>query len=196
MDPDRLLNLQTELLRLQHSLLRVTAEVESVAIELCSLNSALPQPSLSLALIQYERGFLARCVHQQVLDAGALLLPVDAQGFIVENEEAVYGEGADPSLSPILWFTGTSNTPSVDPIIADPVNSSSPPLSSLSRVSSPPRRRVAALILPTSAVDTCSCRHHSYRVSEDHRAARTFACNWSKDRAASKRNSLRPPDTK
>jgi hypothetical protein len=40
------------------------------------------------------------------------------------------------------------------------------------------------------------CPRPSYQVSEGHRAARRFARNWSEDRASSKRNSLRPPNTK
>ena len=183
MDPERLLNLQKELLRLQHSLFRVTAEVESLAIESRSSNSAPTQPRESIAILQYKRRYLARRVHQQVIDAGALL-PVDSHGFIFENEEVVFGEGADPSVTPILRFSG----------VDQPVNL----LLSQVRFRSPPRRPAAAPIPPLSAVDTHSHshRHPSYRVSEDHRAARRLARNWSEDRASSKRKSLKPPDTK
>jgi hypothetical protein len=104
MDPDRLFVLQAELLCLQRSLLRVSAEVKTIAGELHALTVEPPPPCLQQALLQYERQYIAWQVYQQAIDAGALR-PLGFQGFIVDNEDAVFGELADPSVVPVLTFT-------------------------------------------------------------------------------------------
>jgi hypothetical protein len=110
MDPDRLLRVKTDLLRLQRNLLTVTAEVEEITRELRVLNTNPECPCLVRALHRYEQRYLARKIHKQAIRAGALR-PQGELGFIVDNEEEVFGFHADPSALPLLVWTPSQGPP-------------------------------------------------------------------------------------
>jgi hypothetical protein len=109
-DPNRLLHVKTDLLRLQRHLLTITAEVEEITNELRVLNTDPECPCLERALHRYKQRYLARKIHKQAISAGALR-PQGSLGFIVDNEEEVFGVRADLSALPHLIWTRSQVPP-------------------------------------------------------------------------------------
>ena len=224
MDPDqfdRLIRLQTQFLRIQRDLLNASFDLEELTRELLVANP--PPITLERSILIYQQHFYAREIARRAIDAGSDQAR-DSLGFIIENDEEVFGSGLENpsrhqdlrvifSEPPVRLGLSPLDTNSSSTIVAPsqiPFTATSSPTPSAASQTSPTLsitdQRVNLLLsqgispprrpVADPIVVTHSHRRRSYRVSEDHRTARRLARNWSEDRASSKKKSLKPPDTK